>query len=331
MKKHFKYFIQVIAFFLPAFLKIALWRCMGFKIGKRVKIGAFSFIMVDQLSIGDDACIDPFTMIVLLKEFRLGQKSRIAVFTKIYGKGTFKSENRNVVSVQCLIECFPNCSITMKDYSCFGPRNTIYTHGEYLPRVQGYPAKKGDVIIGECSWTGMSTVILPCTTIGPHTVITPGAVLSGNVPGNSFIRASAYKYDSMPIEEKITKRLLQDILRYINNILAVITGGGDTASGAMMDRVLSEPELLFQDLSLSAPGKYRGKDIVIYRGQALSAITRNTIVAGFGLPAEIRKMKKVSWMDFKDYLAGPESDKVLLFLVNQLYSKFILRFLFVKD
>lgn len=327
MKKYVKYIIQIIAFFAPSFLKITFWRCIGFKIGKRVKIGVFSFIMVDQMNIGDDAIIDPFTMVILLKDFKLGEKSRLAVFTKIYGKGSFKAESRNLVSVQCLIECSQNCSVIMKDYSCFGPRNTIYTHGEYLPRLQGYPARKGDVIIGEYSWTGMSTVILPGTTIGPRTIITPGPVLSGQVPGDSFIRSSAYKYDSMPIEGRIIKRPCQDILRYINNVLAIIIKERNIVE---LDRVLAEPDLLFQDLSLALPGLYKGKNIMVYHGQSLPTINGNIIVAGYGLPEEIKKMNGISWMDFENYLASPESDRVLSLLVRELYLKFNLRFLFIK-
>jgi len=291
----------------------------------------FSFVMVDHLDIADDACVDPLTMIVFLKEFKLGEKCRIAYFTKIYGKGSFRAESRNLVSVQCLIECSPHCSVIMKDYSCFGPRNTIYTHGHYLPSLQGYPAKKGDVVMGEYSWTGMATVILPGTTIGARTIITPGAVLTGNIPGNSFIKSSAYKYDARPIEEKIVKRSPQDVLQYMNNVLAMVIQETDGNSAIMLERFLAEPDLSFQDLSLSPPGIYKGKNIFVYHDQASLKITDNVIVAGYGLPEKIKKKRAIPWMDFENYSAWPESDKILSELIRQLYSKLDIRFLFIKE
>jgi len=330
MEKYVKYFVQIVAFFVPAFLKVALWRCLGFKIGKRVKIGLFSFVMVEQLHLGDDACLDPFTLVALLKELYLGDKSRIAVFSKVYGGGSFKAERRNLVSVQCLIECHPGCAVIMRDYACFGPRNTIYTHGDYLPPLQGYPSKRGDVIIGEYSWTGMATVLLPGTTIGARTIITPGAVLSGQVPGNSFIKSSAYQYDVVPLEGKMTQRSSRDILRYMNNALALSCGGGGAITAAALKRVQAEPGFLFQDLSLAPPGIYKGKALGVYDGHAPSKTAGDMIVAGYGLPEEIKKAEGTSWMDFKDYAAGPESDKVLSSLIERLYLKLNLRFLFVK-
>lgn len=331
MKLKIKYFMQLIAFFTPAFLKILIWKCLGFKVGQRVKIGLFSLIMVDHLDIADDACIDSLTIIVFLKEFKLGEKGRIAYFTKIYGEGSFRAESRNLVSVQCLIECSPHCSVIMKDYSCFGPRNTIYTHGHYLPRLQGYPAKKGDVVIGAYSWTGMATVILPGTTIGEHTIITPGAVLTGNIPGNSFIKSSAYGYDARPVEEKMVRRTPQEIRQYLHNVLAMVVRETDDNAPSAFEQLLAEPDLLFQDLSLPPPEIYKGKNIIIHQDAMPLKTTENVIVAGYGLPEEIRKKRAVPWMDFEDYSAWPASDKILSQVVERLYSKLDIRFLFIKE
>lgn len=325
MKRYIKYFLQAVAFFLPSFLKVLLWRCVGFKIGERVKIGMFSLIMVDNLELEDDVCIDPLTMIVFLKQFRLGQKSRIAYFSVIYGTGTFYAESRCLVSVQCLIECSPYCSVTMKHYSCFGPRNTIYTHGTFLPMLRGFPSTKGDVSIDTYSWTGMSTTILPNTFIGKNTIIAPGAVLSGQIPGNTFIKSLACQYESLPINQKMREYSGHEIHCYIKNVVTAIANNDE--------RILRlKPAELFRDLSIPSAKEYMGKPLFLLTGEPEPAEKlNNAIIIGHGLPEKIRKDKSLLWLDFEDFMASHEPDKAVCQLIERLYYGFGLTFLFSHD
>lgn len=331
MKRMIKYLIQGIACFLPPFLKIFLWRCLGFKIGKRVKVGMFNLILVDYLELGDDACLDPFIIILFLEEFKLGNKSRIAVFTKIYGKGKFHAETRCLVSVQCLIECSPESRITMEDYSCFGPRNTVYTHGIYLPRLQGYPFKRGDVTIGEYSWTGMATTILPQTCIGRNTVITPGAVLSGTIPENTFIKSPTYHYEAKPIQAKLRKYTSQEIFTYIKNVIAKVTLEDYDIPEFKSDNLSHVSEIFFQELPISPPKKYKGKKLHFFSKTLEINQKEESIIIGYELPESIRNNRHLLWLDFKDYMAYSESDEVVLDIVNRLFSELSFKFLFVDE
>lgn len=325
MKRYFKYSLQAIAFFLPSFLKITLWRCAGFKIGERVKIGMFSLIMVDDLELEDDVRIDSLTMIVFLKQFRLGQRSRIAYFSIIYGTGAFYAESCCLVSVQCLIECSPYCSVTMKHYSCFGPRNTIYTHGIFLPMLRGFPSQKGDVFIDTYSWTGMSTTILPNTFIGKNTIIAPGAVLSGQVPDNAFIKPLACQYESSPVSQKMRQHSRHEIHCYIKNVITAIANDDE--------RIFRlKPAELFRDLSIPPAREYMGKSLFLLTGESES-IKRpdNAIVIGYGLPERIRKDKGLLWLDFEDFTASHEPDRTVCQLIERLYYGFGIIFLFSRD
>jgi hypothetical protein len=186
-------------------------------------------------------------------------------------------------------------------------------------------------MIGEYSWTGMSTVILPDTTIGSHTIITPGAVLCGDIPGNSFIKSSAYHYDVKPISKKLIESAPQDIRHYLSNVLTIAMKDAGAVAAASPERIAAEPDLLFQNLSTTPPELYKGKRIVLYEGQDPASLSEDVIVAGYDLPRRIKELRTVSWMDFKNHLAWPRSDKILSQLINQLYSKLEIRFLFIEN
>jgi len=314
-----KYIIQLIACFMPDFIKKLLWRLIGFKIGKRCKIGLFSIILVENLVFGDDVVIDPFTMIIFLKKFKLGHKSRIAYFTKIYGKGSFIADNRCLVSIQCLIECYSEKKITMNDYSCFGPRNTIYTHGGYLPTLQGFPSKIDDIIIGSFSWTGMSTTILPGTKIGDSTIIAPGGVLTGKISNNLFIRPHSYGYDVTPIEKKMKTKTSEEIDNYIKNMIYIV---------AVKDNIQNVYDF-YSPPPFPIIEKYNNKKIFYYNISNKVFDYENVIIVGYNLNEKI-KNNAILWLDFKEYLAKGKNDQDMQNIVYQLFKLCNLRFIFVE-
>ncbi len=69
---------------LPAFLKRALYKLLGYKIGKRVRIG-FSIIHAGECEIGDDVSIGHFNVITGVKKITIGEHSRIGVLNIIRG------------------------------------------------------------------------------------------------------------------------------------------------------------------------------------------------------------------------------------------------------
>ena len=72
--------------------------------------------------------------------------------------------------------------------------------------------------------------------------------------------------------------------------------------------------------------KHEGRSI-----QEISEIKKDTIYIGFDLCPKIKLKADISWIDFKDYSAYPESNKTLNKLIHKLYkSKYCLRFIIIK-
>lgn len=44
-----------------------------------------------------------------------------------------------------------------------------------------------DIILGECCWIGMNAVVLPGVTLGPHTVVGAGAVVTKSFPEGNCV------------------------------------------------------------------------------------------------------------------------------------------------
>ena len=61
--------------------------------------------------------------------------------------------------------------------------------------IQDFSADKGrDVVIGERSWIGMNSVILPGVTLGPHTIVGAGSIVTKSFPeGNCVIAGNPAK------------------------------------------------------------------------------------------------------------------------------------------
>lgn len=59
------------------------------------------------------------------------------------------------------------------------PFSLLWPEGSHL---QGHPATKGDVTIGNDVWIGTNTLVLSGTTIGDGAVIGAGSVVRGRIP-----------------------------------------------------------------------------------------------------------------------------------------------------
>jgi len=76
--------------------------------------------------------------------------------------------------------------IYVGDKVMFGPNVTIATANHPVePELRGRGLQYNkDVVIGENTWIGANTVIVPGVTIGENTVIGAGSVVTKNIPDN---------------------------------------------------------------------------------------------------------------------------------------------------
>jgi len=280
----------IIIIFPSAWKVFVLRRILGYRIGKGARISFLSVVVADSIELGEDAIIDPLTFIYGLKKLLIGDHGRIAIFSIIYGQGQLEMASRTLVSVNCLIECGKGRRVIMADFSCFGPRNTIYTHGAYLPTLQGFPIKFGDVIMQNYSWTGMNTVILPSTVIGENTIIAPGAVLRGIIASNSFISPKSSQYSVSPIKDKLDVRTKKETRNFIYNAIDSIIRGKSI-----------ENEKVFLSNNISEVLTFEGYKIKYWEEGFHKSPQEREIIVGYDLPKELRDNKEISWLDFSDY------------------------------
>lgn len=67
------------------------------------------------------------------------------------------------------------------DWTTTYPFSTI-SHWPEAAHLQGHPATKGDVIIGNDVWVGYKAMILSGVTLGDGAVVGAGAVVTRDVP-----------------------------------------------------------------------------------------------------------------------------------------------------
>jgi len=77
--------------------------------------------------------------------------------------------------------------IYVGDYTQFGPNVTVATAAHSLmPELRGevFPQYNKPVRIGEGCWIGAGAIIVPGVTIGDHSVIGAGSVVTKDIPAN---------------------------------------------------------------------------------------------------------------------------------------------------
>lgn len=134
--------------------------------------------------------------------YKLIYGSRLSI-----GKGTTWRKHLSILidsggKVKIGKNCFFNnyCSInsnvivSIGDNSIFGEGVKIYDQNHRFRSSETNISEQGfsceEVTIGENCWIGSNAVILKGTHIGSHCVIGAGAVVSGDIPDNTLVKAS---------------------------------------------------------------------------------------------------------------------------------------------
>ena len=89
-------------------------------------------------------------------------------------------------------EVYSEIGITIGDYSSIGPFVTIYDTN-FHPVDEGGKVHSGPVEIGENVWIGRQVLILPGVTIGDHSVIASGAIVTHDIPARTLAAGNPAK------------------------------------------------------------------------------------------------------------------------------------------
>lgn len=210
-----KKIIVTIASVMPNILKIPLYRMIGYKIGKSVKIGFMTIILANKVVIEDNVKIGVLNFFKMNK-LSIGANSRIRSFNMMIGPKDLKLGKRiQIVGPFTFMNLAEN--IELDDRCGIGSHSVFYTHGVYLPYTEGHPRKFGRIYLGKRVWSPTHIVFLPGVSIGNDSIITAGSVINTSFPEDSLISGNPAKLISKAnrLKTVMTKKELHKRMKEI--------------------------------------------------------------------------------------------------------------------
>jgi acetyltransferase-like isoleucine patch superfamily enzyme len=192
---------------LPSEAKVALYREHGGEIGERVTIGAGALIDAAFVEIGADTSVGP-DVLVKARRFTIGELGQIGAncrfFCRDFVAGDVVTLRWNVAVVDgqggihdCRIGdlCFvaydtylnTDRDVTLGERVCLSPGARIYTHRKWLEALDGYPFSYAPVAIGERSWLGPGSLILPGVSLDAEVTVMANTVVASNAPRGALL------------------------------------------------------------------------------------------------------------------------------------------------
>jgi len=231
--------------------KVWLYRRLGFRIGKHVRIRGASFIYARAATLGNGVVIEPRTRIVC-DELTMGDESKIDSETTVFGGGPLEMARGSYIGPRAWVNC--EAQVSLGRGTGVGPGSSIYTHGVWLPYVDGYPRKFAPVILEDDVWIPGNVTIQPGVRIGRSSMVGAGAVVTKDIPPNSFaagcpatvissmdsIRANLGPDD---VRGRV-REVLDDFLRHLERRGVLVQRGADSLyaqgrTGGLRNRTFS--------------------------------------------------------------------------------------------
>lgn len=234
---------MILIGFLPSFLKKAIYRLRGYKIGKNVRIGLGSVVIGKEVSIGNNSKIGFISVVrgrkidirrfvsigsltmIDTENILIDEDARINENVIVGGQKTpdsyFKLGKRAIIMEYSFIN--PTKPIEIGDDSGIGGHCLLFTHGSWLNQLDGFPVTFEKITIGERVWLPWRVFIMPGVTIGNDVVIGANSLISSDLPSNVLAAGSPAKviktnYPSQITEEKreyIIESILTEFIAYL--------------------------------------------------------------------------------------------------------------------
>ena len=182
--------------------KVALYRQHGAAIGEGVTIGRGTLLDAQFVEIGADTSIGE-EVLVRARRFTIGELGQIGAscrfFCRDFVAGDVVTLRWNVAVVDgqggihdCRIGdlCFvaydtylnTDRDVTLGERVCLSPGARIYTHRKWLEALDGYPFSYAPVSIGERSWLGPGSLLLPGVVLDAEVTVMANSVVASNAP-----------------------------------------------------------------------------------------------------------------------------------------------------
>ncbi|TGE15459.1 acyltransferase [Hymenobacter elongatus] len=210
-------------------------------IGSNFRIGSNTTIRATSCVIGDDVAVGAGNTFLIGQELRIGNLTifgnansltarTVHVGEYVYwdsnvvvGHGGKFSEDAHLrvgsYSMICArITLNVNHAISIGEYVGIGEDVAVWTHGSYLPVLEGFPADFGPVSIGDKVWLPAKSTVLPNRRIGNNVVIgtnslinkdLPDGCLAGGIPVR-ILRENMYPSHDPARNEQLVHRIVRD-------------------------------------------------------------------------------------------------------------------------
>lgn len=229
--------------FLPNFMKKLVYRLKGYKIGKNVYFGIGSVVIGNNVTIGDNSSFGLVSVvrgniIDIGRYVRIGALSMIDTEKIIIGDDSRINENvivggiktpesmlklgkRVIIMEYSFIN--PTKPIILGDDTGIGGHCLLFTHGSWLPQLDGFPVTFAPITMGKKVWLPWRVFIMPGVEIGDEVVIGANSLVSKNLSSNVLAAGSPAKilvenYPNPISKEKrdlIFSNILSDFIEYL--------------------------------------------------------------------------------------------------------------------
>ncbi|WP_303311170.1 acyltransferase [Hymenobacter sp. BT730] len=191
-----------------------------------------------------------------------------------------------------------NHAISIGEYVGIGEDVAVWTHGSYLPILEGFPADFGPVNIGNKVWLPAKSTVLPNRRIGNNVVIgtnslinkdLPDGCLAGGIPVK-ILRENFYPCHDSARDEQLVQRIIHDYeqLAVYKQLNVQISYQPATHELRCNEVVFHLDTMLTQGVFTAVEEDFRDflrrRGIKFYTGQPFSSI----------LPEEYRRLLAVS-------------------------------------
>jgi acetyltransferase-like isoleucine patch superfamily enzyme len=240
---------------LPSFLKKAVYRLKGFRIGKGVSIGFGSVLCGEEVSVGRNTRIG-FLSIIRGKRISIG--SHVSIGSTVFidtpvieiGDGTKINEQVFVGGLQfpdSLFRVGRNCqimqlsfinparSVVIGDDTGIGGHCLLFGHTSWLSCFEGYPVEFKPIEIGNSVSIAWGAFLLPGTIIGDGAVIGANSMVGRTVPPKclaiGYPARVVSKYPDFPVEVSADEKVKM-LKAIVDEMIHVFQASGLTCTVA---------------------------------------------------------------------------------------------------
>lgn len=90
------------------------------------------------------------------------------------------------------VEIYASKSIKMGDNAMIGDLATLYDT-DFHRIEEGAEVRQGPIVLGDNVWIGRAAIVLPGVTIGDHSIVAAGAVVTKDVPARVVVAGNPAK------------------------------------------------------------------------------------------------------------------------------------------